>query len=260
MKSVSTIYPALTAFFLVLALLSATPAQDAAAGNTKVRQWESVSGALVEAEFVRLEGALVHLKLPNNDLIAVRLSRLVERDRKIAEQLAVAAKSPEKDVKPPPKPKPGIALGKLLGKSLVDTDGSRSSTGDMEAELIGLYFAAYVSRPCRIFTPKLRSFYSRIKGKKLPFEIVFISFDETEQNMRRHMETRTMPWPAIPFGSRSIKQLQEKYGVRMGGLPQLIIVDPTGKIISTRGHIEVESAHAKAFDQWSATLQEQVLE
>lgn len=260
MKYAPITYSTVTTLLLVLCLLTPAPAQDVAADSAKVRQWQSVSGTLVDAEFVRLEGVMVHLKLPNGDLIAVRLSRLIERDRKIAKQLAEAANNPKKEPEPRFKPKTGIALSKLIGRSLVETDGSRRSTKDMEAELIGLFFGAYVSRPSRIFTPKLRSFYSKVQGRKLPFEIVFISFDETEQNMRRHMETRTMPWPAIPFGSRNIKQLQEKYGIRFDNVPRLIIVDPTGRVISVQGRTEVTSMGANAFDKWKATLEEQAAE
>lgn len=232
----------------------------AATNNQTVREWHSVSGMFVEAEFVKLEHGRVHLKLSNGKVVAVQLNRLVEEDRKLVRELAATASPPAKQADTQPKPKSGSALSRLLGNELVDADGTSRSTSDLEAELIGLYFAASVSRPCRVFTPKLRDLYKAARKRKMSFEIVFISFDETELNMERHMQHRTMPWPAIPFGSSKKNELSNEYGAKPGDLPRLIIVAPSGKVISDQGYTEVTARRSKALDQWLEDSQKQAAE
>ncbi len=47
-----------------------------------------------------------------------------------------------------------------------------------------VYCTAY-RRPCRAYTPKLASLYTRAKAQHKAFEVVFVSLDGDEDSMHR---------------------------------------------------------------------------
>jgi len=69
----------------------------------------------------------------------------------------------------------------------------------LEKKIIGLYFSAGWCPPCREFTPLLREFYGEIKRKNLPFEIVFISFDKTSEDMKSYFMDSHGDWLAVSW-------------------------------------------------------------
>merc|ERR1719335_1929874 len=73
-------------------------------------------------------------------------------------------------------PKPVM---ELLGETLQGQDGE-VPVSVLEGKVVALYFSAHWCPPCRGFTPMLKDFYETIKGKSLPFEIIFVSSDESE--------------------------------------------------------------------------------
>lgn len=128
------------------------------------------------------------------------------------------------------------ALEQLLGASLVDGSGKAVAVRSLAGsdKVLGLYFSAHWCPPCRGFTPELAKFYKQMKekvGDKL--EIVFISSDRAEDDWKGYFAE--MPWLALPFSARDIKEkLGDKYGVT--GIPTLVILDASsGEVISLEG-------------------------
>jgi nucleoredoxin len=98
-------------------------------------------------------------------------------------------------------------------------------------KLIALYFSAHWCAPCRKFTPELVDYYNRVATQHPEFEIVFVSFDKSQFAMETYMREANMPWPAIDFPKLGGKEAIRKYAGK--GIPCLVLVDATGKVISS---------------------------
>jgi nucleoredoxin len=127
------------------------------------------------------------------------------------------------------------ALRELVKGDLVSLrNGALGHFDDEELEkkkLIALYFSAHWCAPCRKFTPELVDYYNRVATQHPEFEIVFISFDKSQFAMETYMREANMPWPAIDFQKLKGKDAIRKYAG--DGIPCLVLVDATGKVISS---------------------------
>jgi nucleoredoxin len=124
-------------------------------------------------------------------------------------------------------------MEQIFGTSLLTKSGETiETTAALQGKVTGIYFSAHWCPPCRGFTPKLAEYYANIKNNGKPFEIVFVSSDKDEAAFSEYYGE--MPWLALPFSDRDRKaELSSKYKVR--GIPTLVLIDETGKTLSTDG-------------------------
>jgi nucleoredoxin len=129
-----------------------------------------------------------------------------------------------------------MAFIELFGEKL------KCKEGDVDTEValsgktaVGIYFSAHWCPPCRGFTPKLAQMYNdAFKGKGM--EIVFASSDRDESTFKEYFAD--MPWLALPFSERELKEkLSKKYKVQ--GIPSFVILDSNGGIITKDGRAAV---------------------
>ena len=76
------------------------------------------------------------------------------------------------------------------------------TTEKIQDKTIGLYFSASWCACCHEFTPILKDFYEEVKGND--FEVVFASYDRTEQEMIEYLKDHG-DWLYLPFGREQIK-------------------------------------------------------
>lgn len=130
-----------------------------------------------------------------------------------------------------------MAFSQLLGAKLVDKDGNEFNTDEKlgNCKAVGIYFSAHWCPPCRGFTPKLASSYTdHFKAKGM--EIVFASSDRDESSFKGYLNE--MPWLALPFAERDLKEkLSSKYKVQ--GIPTFVIIDSDGSLITNDGRSAV---------------------
>ena len=69
--------------------------------------------------------------------------------------------------------------------------------------------------------PLLRNFYTDINLDERQFEVILVSNDETKEEFAKHFGA--MPWAALPYGDRRIKEFGKRYNVL--GVPQLVILE-----------------------------------
>jgi nucleoredoxin len=98
-------------------------------------------------------------------------------------------------------------------------------------KLFAFYFSAHWCQPCRKFTPQLVEYYNRVVAQHPEFEIVFYSFDKSASAMEMYMRETNMPWPAIDYGKLQEKEVLKKNAG--DGIPALVLVDGTGKVLSS---------------------------
>lgn len=134
----------------------------------------------------------------------------------------------------------------LFGNELVKADGTKVPVSSLKGKTVAIYFSAHWCPPCRMFTPELVSFYNGVS--KSEFEIVFVSFDRSQEAMKGYMTEVKMPWLAVPYGSEKIEALAREFGVR--GIPALIVLDENGKVVTKNGRGDVSSKGKDALKAW----------
>ncbi len=146
---------------------------------------------------------------------------------------AVAAATPARPAAAAPEPKVSNTVAKGLLNDLVSLDGKKLAPFDATPlttkKYLAVYFSAAWCPPCRKFTPELVSWYKRKKGDLDKFDIIFVSSDKTEEDMLGYMTEDKMAWPALGFDKKKQSQLRSYSG---RGIPCLVILDATGKVIS----------------------------
>ena len=135
----------------------------------------------------------------------------------------------------------------LFPETLYNAEGEKVSRESLKGKVVGIYFSAHWCPPCRAFTPNLVKFRDQHKDD---FEIVFVSSDKDEAAQKNYMKETGMKWLAVKFGTKEIKDLKQRYGLK--GIPTLIIVGPDGKTITKDGRADVTKKPTKALDSWMA--------
>ncbi|KAL5723835.1 protein-disulfide reductase [Ranunculus cassubicifolius] len=125
---------------------------------------------------------------------------------------------------------------------LVRNNGDQVKISDLSGKTIGLYFSASWCGPCRRFTPQLIEVYNELSSKK-DFEVVFVSADRDEESFKGYFSK--MPWLALPLSdSESRGSLDELFSVN--GIPHLVILNASGKILTDDGVSTISNYGAEA--------------
>ncbi|GMS84374.1 hypothetical protein PENTCL1PPCAC_6549, partial [Pristionchus entomophagus] len=111
------------------------------------------------------------------------------------------------------------------------------------------YFSAFWCPPCRRFSKILKKFYEEARSIRSHVEVVFVSSDRSENEMKEYLSIQS-DWLFLPFASSIIPDLSRRFGV--AGIPAVVVVSPTGEVISTKGRHEIEtrSSTVKLLNEW----------
>ena len=127
----------------------------------------------------------------------------------------------------------GMTYQLLKGDLVYWHQGTLSHFDDEALENKKLYlffFSANWSPQGRKFTPQLVEYYNRVAPQHPEFEVIFFSADRSPFGMETYMGQANMPWPAVDYEKLGSKAAIQNNFVR--GLPCLILVDGSGKILS----------------------------
>ncbi len=124
----------------------------------------------------------------------------------------------------------GRLFEELDGRLIHAATGEPAQLDAGEDRLIAFYFSAGWCGPCRKFSPKLVEFYERVKADHPELEIVFVSADKSEQEMRDYIEHTGFPWLAVPFGRNGELPLVNSYPRK--GIPHLLVLDQHGTVVA----------------------------
>lgn len=130
-------------------------------------------------------------------------------------------------------PKP---IPELIGSNFIGSGGTPVDRSAIEGKFVGLYFSAHWCPPCKMFTPKLVSYYNHRKSVgKDDLEIIFCSSDKSEAEFNEYFGT--MPWLAMPLNDKRIRELSSRFEVK--GIPAFVIIEPSGEVVTTNGRAAV---------------------
>lgn len=122
------------------------------------------------------------------------------------------------------------SLDQTLNEAIVDHKGNAVDTGYvLNTDYLLLYFSGHWCGPCRSFTPELVKFYNEKQGGQL-FQVLFVSSDHSDAEMKNYIKSAKMPWPAIVYHSEARKLVKLQYGG--SGIPQLVLLDKKGHIVA----------------------------
>jgi cytochrome oxidase Cu insertion factor (SCO1/SenC/PrrC family) len=123
----------------------------------------------------------------------------------------------------------------LLGfEDIVDHDKKHVSLETLQGKYLAILFSAHWSKACTDFTTKLTEAYheyNRSCPKSKTLEILFVSSDESEEDMWKYVTEWKMPWKILPYNDHRKNILMGKFHV--GELPKLVVVDPRGNCLAT---------------------------
>ena len=121
----------------------------------------------------------------------------------------------------------------VKGDLVTSSNGILQIVNDQTFEkkkLIALYFSGRWCPSCRKFTPELVDYYNRVAPAHPEFEVLFISSDRSGPAMEEYMRDTKMPWPAVKYEKIAEKEELKQYAG--SGIPCLVVVDASGKVIS----------------------------
>lgn len=140
--------------------------------------------------------------------------------------------------------------------SLVESGGKRLKKFDAATlapvKYYGIYYSAEWCGPCRAFTPDLVRWYNQTKPNNPQFELIFVSSDQSEEQMALYMKEDHMPWPALDFDKVRSKRELTKYAGN--GIPCLVLIDDQGKVLSDSFVNGQYVGPQKVLDDIAATL------
>ena len=134
-------------------------------------------------------------------------------------------------------------------------NGSISRFDDTALEgkkLFLIYFSAHWCQPCRLFTPNLVNYYKDAVAKHPELDLIFVSRDKSPFAMETYMHESNMPWPAIDYEKISGKGGIQKYAGK--GIPDLVLVDSSGKVLADSYQGDKYVGPAKVLDALSTIL------
>ena len=106
-------------------------------------------------------------------------------------------------------------LLKCSSDSLLTHGGTPVPFSSLANKYVLLYFSAHWCGPCRGFTPKFVEWYKTHHSKRNDFEVIFISWDQSEEQFNDYY--KEMPWMALPFNDSSREAIGSELGV--DGIP-----------------------------------------
>jgi thiol-disulfide isomerase/thioredoxin len=153
--------------------------------------------------------------------------------------------SGEKSEKPEASEKEGAQLD--FPATLLDLNGNKISSDVLEGKYVGLYFSASWCGPCRAFTPSLIKFRNQNKSE---FEVVLVGADGSSRAQANYMKKYKMPWLAMQNHSAEVKEVKQVTGVKQ--IPALVILSPSGNILSKDGKKELVQSAETALESWKS--------
>ena len=130
----------------------------------------------------------------------------------------------------------------------INRSGLPVSPDNLLGKVICLLYGAAWSPPFTDFLTLFKSFYGDLQADDAPMEVIYISFDRTNEEMLSLISEFPPNWVAVPHGSSMINYLKLKYSIVV--IPKLVVVRDNGDLITDRGVKEVRKRTKRCFINW----------
>lgn len=133
----------------------------------------------------------------------------------------------------------------LIPPHLLDRHGKTVTSDIIKGKYIGLYFSASWCGPCRSFTPELIKFRNQHQDK---FEVVLVGGDGSPKEQAKYVKKYEMPWYAMSNQCKEAKNASQS--LKVDFIPYLVILDPSGNVVSKNGVSELRTWKSAAMNRW----------
>ena len=151
-------------------------------------------------------------------------------------------------------------------------DGSTVATSEaLSGKVVALYFSSSWCGACLRMTPVLHALYEEAQDDDKPFEVIFVSSDDSNTEMQSYHQQHHGDWLRIPFDAPARNALKVRHGAfagaesslfrgakRISGIPTMVIIAPNGEKLlhldcdGGPGKRLIESKGSGVIDEWIA--------
>lgn len=138
-----------------------------------------------------------------------------------------------------------------MGTGMVESINMVEATA-IDNKFVGLYFSNHgCGEECHEFVKTLSEVYRRIKSRNPgKFEIIYVSEDKDEEQFRENY--KNMPWLALPFEDRDVKDRLRQIFHFVKTIPALVILDRDHKTVVNQNAMQNVIDDIQAYDfPWS---------
>jgi len=146
-------------------------------------------------------------------------------------------------------------LALMRESEFIKSDGTKVSGKDAlgSNKMVCFYFSAHWCGPCRQFTPLLKEFYSEVKEAGM--EVVFISADNSEEEMNSYYEESHGSWLRAEHESDVSQNLMKHFECNY--FPYMVVIKADGTFVTKEGTGAVRKDFKagkgqELFDSWMA--------
>ncbi|KAG8574401.1 hypothetical protein GDO81_009166 [Engystomops pustulosus] len=150
-----------------------------------------------------------------------------------------------------------IFLGKVLLKNNHDQDEldtEREIWERLENRILLLYFAESGCSRCQEFAPILKDFFTKLTdefyvNRSSQLALVYVSLDRSEEDYDSFIKDMPKRWLLVPFEDEEFRRdLEVQFSV--SEVPVLVVMKPSGQIISPNAVDEVARLGPPCFKNW----------
>lgn len=116
----------------------------------------------------------------------------------------------------------------IQGLGIKDLDGVLIDLSKYRGKFVILDFWATWCQPCIKETPNFIKLYDQFGGSKGKLEIVGVSYDEDEKQLKRYLEKNKIKWVNGMIGYRNEKAWDIRRKFLVSGFPRMYLFDPEG--------------------------------
>jgi nucleoredoxin len=134
--------------------------------------------------------------------------------------------------------------GSTLSALPLVNDAMESAKNDLGTPIVLLYFSASWCPPCQHFSPLLSQF---IQSHTEDVTCIYVSADRSKYDMQDYIQDKG--WLNVSWEASSIRDgLFTQYGIY--SIPTLLVLDRTGKVITTWGKSAILKNSKGCIDEW----------
>ncbi len=134
-----------------------------------------------------------------------------------------------------------LATGQKLDLKFTAVDGREVDSAKLRGKVVLIDFWATWCGPCVAELPNVKKVYDQYHAQG--FEVVAISLDSDKKKLLDFISKNGLPWPQHFDGKGPKNEFAQKYAV--AAIPAMLLVDRTGKIVSSNARGEKLEAEVK---------------